>query len=329
MRALIAAAASVLSLAASGAAQDVTLQSRLADSLGSAARTAAALRLAFDDSVSRVRAGSDTLTVGPFRMLVPATRELAAAGARIAADSLRPLGDLVTTALHPYTFLIRRSTVPRWSDSRIAPVVVSVLDSGRNRRADFWEQSEDPRVIARFLLNHARALVTQRLDGEVAQWMHGRSDGIPPLLFDSVPAFAWQQHRLSLVSSSDEVERRCYDGNMADCRHVLGFDTIREPLRGDGWSPTMYTRYRVALVQLAIQLGGDGAVQRLFTSEGTPEQRIARIAGVPADSVVRAWHSRVRTVRLPSENLSAGMAVTSLGWIGLLGFLALRNSRWR
>ena len=87
--------------------------------------------------------------------------------------------------------------------------------------------------------------------------------------------------------------------------------------------------HRVALLQLAIQEGGVESTGRVFRGIGTVDEQLAAISGLPVDSLTALWLARVRYERVASDNVSPGMAFASLGWVGLLVLLAVRNKRWR
>ena len=76
-------------------------------------------------------------------------------------------------------------------------------------------------------------------------------------------------------------------------------------------------------------MGGDGAVERLLTSNGTAAEALAAAAKVPTDSVIRAWQRGMRDGAVGSDDLSIKMAVVAIGWVLLLLLLSTRISRWR
>jgi hypothetical protein len=68
---------------------------------------------------------------------------------------------------------------------------------------------------------------------------------------------------------------------------------------------------------------------RVFRGDGTVETQLAAISGMTVDSLTALWLARIRHERVASDNVAPGMAFASLGWIGLLMLLAMRNKRWR
>jgi hypothetical protein len=85
----------------------------------------------------------------------------------------------------------------------------------------------------------------------------------------------------------------------------------------------------VELFQLAIALGGARAMERALATRGTIDRKLAAAAGVSADSVVRLWVARTRSVPKASESMSLTVAAASIGWILVFGVFAVRSSRWR
>lgn len=87
---------------------------------------------------------------------------------------------------------------------------------------------------------------------------------------------------------------------------------------------------RATLVQFALQLGGRAGFARLVGSDTlAPPARLAVVAGVPLDSLVRRWRrevlaARPRPVALPPIGLPV-----ALTWVTLFGACGLASSRWR
>jgi hypothetical protein len=76
-------------------------------------------------------------------------------------------------------------------------------------------------------------------------------------------------------------------------------------------------------------MGGDGAVERLLTSTGSPSEALAAAAKVPTDSVIRAWQRGMRDGAVGSDDLTLTMSLVAIGWVLLLLFLSTRITRWR
>jgi len=87
---------------------------------------------------------------------------------------------------------------------------------------------------------------------------------------------------------------------------------------------------RVSAIQTAIELGGPEAYDRLLASPRRPmRDRLAAAAGVSTDSLLRVWRARILAARPESLAFRAKGAWAAVLWTVLLGFLALRSSRWR
>jgi len=113
----------------------------------------------------------------------------------------------------------------------------------------------------------------------------------------------------------------CTAGDDGECIAALrGLGTMPHPIR---------STHRRELVQVAMAIGGAGAMQRFLSTRGGIDARIQSAAGVPTDSVVHAWIGRVRGGRKPSDDMSPAIAGFSLAWTLVFGAMALRSSRWR
>lgn len=132
---------------------------------------------------------------------------------------------------------------------------------------------------------------------------------------------------IELVSAGSSAAHSCYLGDIDACRDALG---LGEP-GGDARSRPLNERARRLLVEVAIELGGEGAFDRLLAPAGDEvEARLAAAARVELDSVVSVWRARVvEGVAHRSPGVDPIAAAASLGWIAVFMFLASRRSRWR
>lgn len=125
-------------------------------------------------------------------------------------------------------------------------------------------------------------------------------------------------------SGSKAGYRECLAGGDAACTALLRLLPVRllpRPLAVDS---------RLALVQLALRLGGRGAFQRLLdASDGPPERTVLAAAGVPLDSLLGQWHREVIAGRPAPVTVTFGGALAALGWTVVISALSLRSSRWR
>lgn len=373
MRTGLAATLVAAVVSASAGAQDIREQSAILDSIVSRQRVATARRQAFDDSLTRARLALDTVRAGALTAFVSSgERDLAAAALRMTMDSLAPLGEKIQASLRGLRFVVRRVPPPYWASERARPVAVTRLDHNNFEQNQYWEMTPRPALIASYMIDHARQHLARAAHPAMQSWVSA-GQPVAPIRFDTTSTFEWSQLRLDLVSSPSVVARNCFNGRMSDCRHVLGLDSARAPVREyydsagrrflvsrniEQFRRRDYARtnaclagsdascvhvlehnfsvlaiasvgQRVALLRLAVQRGGPDAAIRLLTATGTPEQQLAVTAAQPTDSLIAEWHARLRNQRVASDSMSPGMALASLGWLGLLGFLATRNRRWR
>ena len=87
---------------------------------------------------------------------------------------------------------------------------------------------------------------------------------------------------------------------------------------------------RATLLRTALELGGDGAYGRLLGS-GEPEflARLASVAGVPADTLLAAWHAQILAAKPASTVLTRLSGWTAFLWAAIFAVAATRSSRWR
>ena len=121
--------------------------------------------------------------------------------------------------------------------------------------------------------------------------------------------------------SSKVATDRCLGGNDEACIAVLY-------RMGGGVSVLSSPFIRGSVVTQAIRLGGPGSVQRLLTTEGTYAQALSATARLPVDSLIANWQSHLGE-RSATGNVPFTIAISSIIWIGICVFLALRSSRWR
>jgi hypothetical protein len=119
--------------------------------------------------------------------------------------------------------------------------------------------------------------------------------------------------------ASRVATERCLAGNDDACITVLNIG-FPAPLAGP------YERGSV-IIQ-ALELGGAGAAERLLTTRGSAAEALAATANLPADSVVAVWQRHLND-RTGSSALPLIVAISSVAWIVVCVFLALRSSRWR
>lgn len=333
-----------------------------------AVQTATARLHAFDDSVARARQALDSVYVHPFHILVqPELVPLVTEAARLARADLAWTGRAIDR-LASRQFVVRRDEAV-FGPKKLRGTMAAVVDPGQVEKSPIAGLADDPKTVALWLKQLAGYVLAQEIDTAFRAWLDVRPqfDTVPTvswtqirLAMVSLPAtigkacyagdLAACSKTLGLTPTADPlrewfdaagrrelvkrwwqrvhrtpsgVHARCVEGDDASCISVLEGSSL--------FPTTMVTGQRASLLRLAIQMGGPGAMERLYSpAKGVdPAERIARIANAPIDSVIRVWRARVRDSRLPSEDLTPAIGVISLAWIVIFGALSLRSSRWR
>jgi hypothetical protein len=119
--------------------------------------------------------------------------------------------------------------------------------------------------------------------------------------------------------ASRVATERCLAGNDDACITVL---TIGFP------APLAGPYERGSVIIEALELGGAGAAERLLTARGSAGEALAATANQPTDSVVAIWQRHLNN-RTGSSALPLVAVISSIAWIAVCVFLALRSSRWR
>ena len=86
---------------------------------------------------------------------------------------------------------------------------------------------------------------------------------------------------------------------------------------------------RGLLTEVALELGGDGAYERLVDGRGPIAARLAAAARVPPDSLVRAWRARTFADAPRPITLRRAGAWAAMAWAVTFACLGLRSTRWR
>jgi hypothetical protein len=116
---------------------------------------------------------------------------------------------------------------------------------------------------------------------------------------------------------------RCIAGSDAACLAVLRADGV------SGSEPPASSQARATLMARAIAIGGSNSLDRLVSTSGSVADVLGATAGVPIDSVVATWQQRVRGRKVESASFSPTIGLIAIGWVLLMGGLALRSTRWR
>ena len=120
------------------------------------------------------------------------------------------------------------------------------------------------------------------------------------------------------------ARRACLEqGDAAACDdalHAVPPEFVSPPLSGVA---------RGLLTDVALELGGHGAYERLADGRGPIATRLAGAAGVSTDSLVRAWRARAFADAPRPITLRRAGAWAAMAWAVTFAFLGLRSTRWR
>jgi hypothetical protein len=131
---------------------------------------------------------------------------------------------------------------------------------------------------------------------------------------------SYEPHRARAYSSV--ATDRCLAGNDEACvlvlEHIGGVRVLSSPYM------------RTSVVSHAIRVGGPRAAERLLTTKGTPGDALSAAARMPLDSLVMDWQRHLgEGSGRAGGNVPWTIAISSIAWVALCLFLALRGSRWR
>ena len=126
-------------------------------------------------------------------------------------------------------------------------------------------------------------------------------------------------------SFSDEEREDCgVNGRIETCRRMLAL------LPQDALSIPMPLTARASLAQLALELGGPGAISRLHkAAAATVASQLSAAAGVPIDSLIGRWQQRLMAARPHSPLPSTGFVLASMACIVVCGAWAARSEPWK
>jgi hypothetical protein len=113
------------------------------------------------------------------------------------------------------------------------------------------------------------------------------------------------------ADSSLVVDRKtCLKGDMERCARILPRLNVRDPFSG---------AVRATLVSHAIELGGRDAIQKLRSAPpGTPLERLASVAGMSTDDLLRSWQARTDAALLADRESTIPLAASTVLWCALL-----------
>ena len=148
------------------------------------------------------------------------------------------------------------------------------------------------------------------LPGDVLVWLGGGAFGHPDPL-------VWAYR--DLATSGSRPARRCFGGEVDACMLAMTGDS----------AGLMRPVTRVSLLQLALELGGDGSYSRLFDDSTDIATRLARASGRTTEELIVTWRHEVQDAR---PRVHAGVAragMWTIVWLLGLATFATRSTRWR
>jgi hypothetical protein len=113
---------------------------------------------------------------------------------------------------------------------------------------------------------------------------------------------------------------RCLSGNDDACVAVLDLIDV---------GPLSSPFVRMSVVTHALTRGGTRAAERLIVTPGSTGDALAAAAAQPLDSLIADWQRHLGERSGTASNLPLSIAISSLVWIAICVFLALRSARWR
>ncbi len=358
--AVVLAPALALVLACPARAQDTGEYRQLVERLAARARMLAPTEPRPPDGERRGRL--DTLTVGRLTLLFPPPRTaFVESVARTAWDSIAAAFGADTAALLPHVITLGGPggfRIPAWTEPvQEGPradtdyALSAVLGTVRDREASRWRSQQGS--VGRWLSEATRAmfLASPGLQDEVVYtelatkpWRTVRAcyDGDLAECHRALALSSWGTDTVALRYTPEERRRmvawareensslrtaagtaRCVEARVdSACVEVFQrFLPFEEPLS---------SLARATLLRTALEFGGDGAYGRLLAS-GEPEflARLASVAGVPADTLLAAWHARILAAKPASMVLTRLAGWTAFLWAAIFALAATRSSRWR
>lgn len=288
-------------------AQDAARYAALVDSLALDWRR---LRAAEQrrDSLAGSGVRLDTVRVGPFTLIARAEQAaLVAAAARAAWDRLRPvLGRDTLLGARQYYLHPHGAKQPSTLPSDVSGILYS--------------SSNVPEELANKLIHQLELDLAWDAGPLLRAW----AGVLVPLERPSLALLA--RAYLELVTSGTEVTPDCVGGDVEACAVLL---RLRERELPSVPERPILTARR-SLMQVALEMGGDGAYGRMLSAQGgTVADQLAAAAGGPSDTVLRRWHTAVTAARPESTILTKKGAWMAFFWVVLFVAVASRSSRWR
>ena len=118
---------------------------------------------------------------------------------------------------------------------------------------------------------------------------------------------------------------RCLTGSDSVC---IAFMRLSKS-RPEWVSPPGSQGARMALLQQAFAAHEAGSLKRMAASPDSLERILGAVADMPSDSVIARWLHNVRSGGIESQSAPLHTVLFGLGWVLVMGAVAIRSPRWR
>ena len=265
---------------------------------------AAAFAARRDSAGGVALARHDTVQAGPLLVLTDS------AGSRLLRDALAELRERLGAALGTDTIasLTRAVVVVRFGppDAGWARLIAGDVE--------FIQVSSPAATVRRLRVRLVQALqqiLVTRGGRSMTEWR-------PDLRLFEDPRPLFEATYVELLTSPLPGAQRCFAGDLAACRYVLGLIGAEVP--------SASTRARGTVLLAARESAGVSAIARFFADTGAAiVPRLEAAAGTPLDSLLAAWRATI----LAHRPRSTGMQWLAVVWVIGLTALATRSTRWR
>lgn len=299
--------------------------------------------------------GMDTVAVHRFHVLSrPERRDFFRESAALAWESLVTVLGSDTVLVEDALFYFREASDPVLRRTDVTEY--------------FIDDETSPETVALRLLQNAQVRIWEQVAGELQEWLPSPAAFGPlsrtaaQVVYADLVTAPWAsttacfdgnldacaralalesaERPISLWFTIDEQRRAirdsrsfglrlepdyiaCTNGNDASCTALLESRPylIRTPLA---------LAARGSVLQVAVELGGEGSLGRLVHADsGSVGERLSRAAGVSQDSLVTEWRARILAAEPESIALTRVAGWTAFVWVLVWTIAATRSTRWR
>jgi hypothetical protein len=205
-------------LATSAQSQETALYARRVDSLAKVYERAKLRLQAFNDSIMRNTRRYDTVSVPPVRVLTDSSSlALATEAARYSAAALRRTFGAALDEVASHSFVVR---IER-TNTKPYVFVGGLGADGREYNIALTQPRSDD--VSGALTGTIRRFLDVRVDPTLRHWL---GEAVP---VDTAGPAVWTNVRLALLSGPTTAGKRCYAGDIASCKVILGLTTVDDP----------------------------------------------------------------------------------------------------